>query len=131
MAPEGVSFQEQFQILIDAVPAPDGRPYNMASIAKATELSEQSLLYLLEGRRQYPRLNTLRQLCRFYGISLDYFDCVTEAECRAFLVQHAARQASPLVREIDRESESLSPPAKGNVLRLLERFRRLRGSGKY
>jgi transcriptional regulator with XRE-family HTH domain len=130
MAPEELSFQEQFRILIDAMPAPDGHPYSVAAIAKATELSEQSLFYLLEGKRQYPRLNTVRQLCRFYSISLDYFDCVTEADCRAFLVQHASQNASPIIHEIDKQSNTLTPLGKRNVLRLLERLRHLRGSSK-
>lgn len=130
MAPEGVSFHEQFRILIETVPSSDGRPYSLATIAKATELSEQSLVYLLEGRTQYPRLNTLRWLCRFYDISLDYFDCLTEADCRAFLIQRATQNASPIINEIDKQSNTLTPSGKRNVLRLLERLRHLRSSSK-
>lgn len=130
MAPDGVSFQEQFRILIGTIAAPDGHSYSLATIAQATDVSEQSLLYLLEGRTQYPRLNTLRRLCRFYDVSLDYFDCATEADCRTFLVQHAAQKASPIIREIDQQSNTLTPSGKHNVLRLLERLRHLRGSGK-
>ena len=94
------------------MPAPDGVPHSLAALAHATELSEQSLRYLLEGRTQYPRLNTVRRLCRFYDISLDYFGCETEAECRAYLAQLAAQRASPLVREIDQTAETLTPSAK-------------------
>ena len=130
MAPEGVSFQQQFRILIDTIAAPDGHSYRLATIAQATDVSEQSLVYLLEGRTQYPRLNTLRRLCRFYDISLDYFDCPTESDCRAFLVQRAARIAPPIIHEIDKQSNTLTSSGKRNVLRLLERLRHLRGSGK-
>ena len=131
MSPDSIQFQEQLRILIESVPAPDGLPHSLAAIARATELSEQSLHYLLDGRTQYPRLNTVRRLCRFYDISLDYFGCVTEAECRAYLVQSAARRASPLVREIDQVALTLTPWTKRRVARLLERFRNLRGSDKH
>lgn len=131
MASEGVSFQEQFRILVETLTAPDGTPYKLATIAQAVDVSEQSLAYLLDGRTQYPRLETLRRLCRFYDISLDYFSCETEPECRAFLVQHAAQRASPIVHQIDKESETLTPSAKSSVLRLLDRIRHLRSSGKH
>lgn len=130
MAPEGVSFQEQFRILLETLTTPDGTPYKLATIAQATDVSEQSLAYLLDGRTQYPRLNTVRRLCRFFDISLDYFECTTEAECRAFLVQRAAQSASPVIREINEQSETLTPSTKRSVIRLLERLRSLRRSSK-
>lgn len=130
MSPDGVQFQEQLRILIEFMPAPDGLPYTLAAIAQATELSEQSLRFLLEGRTEYPRLNTARGLCRFYDISLDYFGFETEAECRAYLARLAAQRASSLVREIDQTAETLTPSAKRRVLGLLERLRNRRGSNK-
>lgn len=130
MAPEGISFQEQMRILIETLPAPDGTPYKLAAIAQAIAVSEQSLTYLLDGRTQFPRLNTARRLCRFYGISLDYFTCTSEAECRVYLVQHASQNASPMIREIEEQSGTLSISGKRRVLRLLGRLRRLRRSSK-
>ena len=98
------------------MPAPNGQPHSLAAIARATELSEQSLHYLLEGRTEFPRLNTARRLCRFYDISLDYFGCETEADCRAYLAQLASQRASPLVREINQTAETLTPSAKRRAL---------------
>ncbi|MEO8391407.1 MAG: helix-turn-helix domain-containing protein [Chloroflexota bacterium] len=131
MMAEHFPFREQFRILIDSLPAPEGNKYSIASISDATGLSEQTLQYLLEGRTQYPVLDSARKLCRFFGISLDYFECETEAECHEFLAQNAAQQASSVVREIEQQADVLTQAAKGNVLRLLERFRYLRGSGKH
>lgn len=131
MSPDGIQFREQLQILIGSVPAPDGLPYSLAAIAEATELSEQSLRYLLEGRTEYPRLNTARRLCSFYDISLDYFGCETEADCRAYLAQLVSQRASPLLREIDQTADTLTPSSKRRVFRLLERFRNLGGSSKH
>ena len=131
MSPDGIDFHEQLRILIEFMPASDGLPHSLAAIAQATELTEQSLRYLLEGRTEYPRLNTARRLCRFYDISLDYFGCETEAACRAYLAQLASQRASSLVHEIDQTAETLTPSAKRRALGLLERFRNLRNSDKH
>ncbi len=131
MMPETLTFQDQLRILMEAVPAPDGRPYSLAAIAKASGLSQQNLSSLLEGHIQQPRLDTLRRLCRFYDISLDYFGSETENDCRAFFAQRAAEEALPIVLEIERETQSLTLAGKRNILRLLARVRQLRSSGKH
>ena len=131
MTPEHFPFREQLRILIDTLPSPEGNSYTVAAIAEATELTEKSIRNMLNGRTQNPHLDTLRQLCQFYQISLDYFECESPEECRTFLLQNAAQRASEVVREIDEQAETLTAPSKGNVLRLLERLRSLRGSGKH
>ena len=131
MENEGLSFQDQFQVLLDTVHATDGSPYSLAAISQGTGISVQNLSYLADGTTQHPRLETLRRLCRFYDITLDYFGCKTEADCRSYLMQRAAEGASLIVREIDQEAETLTPSAKGRILRFLERFRHLGGSGKH
>ena len=124
-------FREQLRILIQTIPAPDGNAYNITTIANATGLSAQSLLYMLDGRTNNPRLESLRSICRFYNISLDYFECSSEEECRSFLAQNAAHLASPLVREIDQKAEALTPSDKSRVLRLIDRVNVLRRLRKH
>ena len=119
-------FREQLRILIQTLPAPDGNAYDIPTIATATDLSAQSLLYMLDGRTNNPRLGSLRRICRFYNISLDYFECSSEEECRSFLAQNAVHLASPLVREIDQNAEALTPSDKSRVLRLIGRVNVLR-----
>jgi len=61
---------------------------------------------------------------KFYGISLDYFECKTEAECRDYLVQQRLLGASQLTQTIERETQAMSPRNKRNVLSLMEWIRR-------
>lgn len=124
-------FREQLQILIQSIPAPTGGVYDIPAIAKATGLSAQSLLYMLDGRTNNPRLDSLRSICRFYNISLDYFECRSEEACRSFLAQQAAHLASPLVHEIDQKSEALTQADKSRVLRLIDRLNVLRRLRKH
>ncbi len=119
-------FREQLRILIQTLPDRDGNAYDITAIASATDLSAQSLLYMLDGRTNNPRLDSLRRICRFYNISLDYFECSSEEECRSFLAQSAAHRASPLVREIDQNAETLTSSDKSRVLRLIGRVNVLR-----
>jgi transcriptional regulator with XRE-family HTH domain len=130
MATEPIPFQQQFQILLETLRDSQGLAYSVSAIAQAVELSEQALLYLLDGRSEYPRLDTLRRLCRFLHISLDYFQCETEADCRAFLVQALAQQSNTL-HAITVESEDISAGGQRNVLTILEWLRRARHSGKH
>lgn len=124
-------FREQLRILIQTLPADNGNVYDIHVIAKATGLSAQSLLYMLDGRTTNPRLDSLRRICRFYNISLDYFECSSEAQCRSFLAQNAAHLASPLIREIDQKAEALTPSDKSRVLRLIDRVNVLRRLRKH
>lgn len=119
---EPISFQQQFQILLDQLRDPQGKPYSLATLAQATGLSDQSLAYLLEGRSQFPRLDTLRALCRFYHISLDYFACETEADCHRYLLEQLAA-SSTLLNDIAVEAAALTPKGQRNVLTMLEWLR--------
>jgi len=119
-----LTFGEQLRILIDFYPNKHGQPDSITHIAEATDISVQTLLNLLDGTSASPRLDTARRICTFYGISLDYFDCESEGECIDYLVEQKVETASPLVHEIERETDELSQRGKRNVLSLIEWVRR-------
>ena len=125
MDSESITFQQQFQILIDRLRDPHGKPYSLGTLAQATALSDQSLAYLLEGRSQFPRLDTLRAICRFYHISLDYFACETEADCHRYLLAQLASSSS-LLNDIAVEAAALTPKGQRNVLTMLEWLRQMK-----
>ncbi len=125
MAVEPLSFQQQFHILINVLRDPQGKPYSMATLAKAAGVSDQSLSYLLDGQSQYPRLETLRAICSFYHISIDYFECDTESDCRAYLLECLA-ESSTLLHDIASEAQALTPRGQRNVLTMLEWLRQVK-----
>lgn len=94
-----LSLDRQLAVLLTEGVAPDGRPASPPQVAAAIGLSHQALLNLLQGKSRRPRLHTLRALCQFYAISLDYFDCPGEADCRAHLA----------VRQIAEQTLQLTP----------------------
>ena len=110
---------EQFRILLEW----SSSPQSLRSVAQATGLTPQALAKLLAGHAANPRLQTLRALCGYYGIALDYFDCATIADCQAYL--YAARcNGSPLLSRIESDLQTLSPRGQRNVLVVLEWMQR-------
>lgn len=130
MMTEPISFQEQFRILMDMLRDGHGKPYTLNTLAQAAAVSDQSLTYLLEGRSQFPRLDTIRAICRFYHISLDYFACETEEACRAYLLERLA-ESSSLLQNIASETAALTPKGKRNVLTMLEWLRQGKKSTRH
>ncbi len=104
-----LSLDRQLAVLLTEGVAPDGRPASPPQVAAAIGLSHQALLNLLQGKSRRPRLHTLRALCQFYAISLDYFDCPGEADCRAHLAARQIATASPTVRQIAEQTLQLTP----------------------
>lgn len=117
--PEPMSFHQQITILFEMMVDATGKPHSANAVAAQTGISQQTILNFITGTIQNPRLDNLRTLCRFFGISLDYFDCQTEAECRAFLAQHQINTQGEIIHEIAAQTESLSAKGKRNVLAVL------------
>ena len=113
------SLSHRFRLLAEFLTDETGHPYSPTRIAAATGISDQTLLNLISGKSDNPRLDTLQKLCAFYGISLEYFDCASEESCIAYLAQRRIESSSPLIHDIAAEAEALSPQGKENVLTLL------------
>jgi DNA-binding phage protein len=115
-----LSIMDHLQLLMTHIVDETGRPFSVTHIARATGLSQQTLLNLLHGRADNPRLDTLQQLCQFYRISLDYFDSKSKAQCLHSLAIQGRLGVDPLtLREIELEASSLSPETAQNVLTMM------------
>lgn len=123
-----ISFAKQFHILVETVVDERGRGVSIAALARATAIAEQSLLNLLSGKSETPRLETARRLCHFFGIDLDYFDQDNERACREYLAQRRNAHSLDLLQDIASEAETLSGKGQKHVLTLLEWLRRARSS---
>lgn len=114
--PSSMSMQSMLTLLWQYVPGDDGRPRTVAQVARATGIREQTLLNLLHGRVDDPRLDTLQKLIVCFGISLDYFGMASEAACLGYLAQQGKLGAAPdITQHIEQEATGLST----NVERIL------------
>ena len=109
----------QMQLLLEHTSAPNTRPYTITAVADMIGITPQTLLNMLHARIENPRLNTLRSLCRFYDISLDYFDLRTEDACLRYLHAHQLKHSPALVQQIQAEADRLTERGYRNILATL------------
>lgn len=114
-----VSVARQLHLLLEHTAEPNTRPYTITAVAEMIGITAQTLLNILHARIENPRLNTLRPLCRFYGISLDYFNLKTEEACRAYLYAHQLKHSPVLIQQIQAEADRLTEQGHRNILAAL------------
>src|SRR5512145_348325 len=107
-ADQPLTTTQQLQLLLSQIIAGQHQPCSLHEIAAATGLSVQTLAKLVNGQTQEPRLDTLRRLCQFYGISLDYFAGESAAACQAYLRQQRLTTAAEVIQEIAHQTQHLS-----------------------
>ena len=116
-----LTFRQQLQLLLDeGHPVVEGKFKTPADIARHIGVSHQTLMNLLQGKSQNPRLNTVRGLCELYGVSLNYFDCHSEEACRVHLLQEALHDDTKPLHEIATRAGTLSEQATARVLKLMD-----------
>ena len=109
----------QLTILFDAVQHEDQRPFTLQEVSDATGISVGTLSQLRTGRIENPQLNTLREICRFFGVPLRYFETRTEQECYA-LIQGTDDDNTPELNEIAFRATNLSPNSQRDVLTIIK-----------
>ncbi len=111
---------QQIHVLLEWTKEHRSRAFSLREVAAAAGISTQALSNILDGTTPDPRLNTLRNLCQLFQISLDYFSCQTEVACRDYLAQRLVDTGTPTVQQITSASEQLSSRARDNVLLVLQ-----------
>jgi transcriptional regulator with XRE-family HTH domain len=113
------TFAQQLRWLMTWAEQLGGRALTLREIAQGAGLSVQALQNLLSATTPDPRFNTVRGLCQFFQVSLDYFGCSTEAEAQAYLAQRALTVGPLTLQSIAHQSQTLNPRAQENVLLIL------------
>lgn len=110
---------EQLRILFEVVQHPDGRPYTMQEVSQQIDVSVAAISQMRTGRIQNPQLHTLRELCRFFGVPLRYFETRSAEECYAILAEKDGGDA-PEISEIALRATQLSPRSQRDILRIIQ-----------
>ncbi len=117
-ADQSISVAQQIRLLLEW--SEQQQHHTLREVAQAAGISTQALANILDGEAPDPRLNTLRGLCDFFQISLDYFACRTKEACQTYLARRTIQQSSPTILQITRASQQLSPRGQANVLVILQ-----------
>ena len=113
----------QFALLLNHLFAtrltPEGRPYTLTEVSKATGLSVPYLSYLRKGTINAVPVQRAAALARFFHVPLDYFGQVgPPVDTMDDLVREAL--AKPLVREVTLRAGKVGTVQRALVLQMLE-----------
>jgi len=112
---EYLPISQQVQILFDEVQHEDGRAFTLQEVSDGTGVSVGTISQLKTGKIQNPQLNTLRELCAFFGVPLRYFETKSVEECYA-LIHDPYTIDDPTMSEIAIRATHLSPRAQRDIL---------------
>src|SRR5574341_265071 len=97
---------EKIDILFEVVVKANGKPYKGKEVSKYTGVPETTISNLRHNPTLNPTIASLQELCKFFGVSLAYFDCNTPEECRVFIAKSRNRNGfdgvadNPVLSEI-------------------------------
>lgn len=69
-------------------------------ISRVTGIAWNNIRKIRVGENNNPSLHTIQALANYFGVKLDYFNCRSEEECRAYLGQIAAKDINDQVDAI-------------------------------
>ena len=109
---------EQLQVLFDEVMNHDGRPYSLQEVSDAIDVSIATLSQLRTGRIKNPQLHTVREICRFFGVPLRFFETKSVDECYAILAGENVEATGP-ISEIAFRASRLSEKSQQDILMMI------------
>lgn len=111
---------KQLNILFDTVLHPDGRPYTLQEVSKATGVSVGAISHMRTGRITNPQLSTIREIAHFFEVPLRYFETQTVEDCYALLMPATEPEERRPLHEISFRAMSLSPKAQRDILTIIK-----------
>lgn len=128
-------FDEQLNILLElSINPKTGRPYTLAEINENTGIAAPTLSQMRSGKIKNPQLSSLRDLCKHFGISMDYFTTKTRDECYAMITGGSQSAADThnieAVGELSFRARNLSEKSKADLYILLDWVKKLEGLRK-
>lgn len=115
--PDHFSFTDQINLLFEHRRRPDGHVYSLQEVGDATGISVPTLSQMRSGQNVNPRLNTLKPLAGFFGITLAFFESRTLEECLTHL--YSDKKLPPPVTDLALRAAHLSPEAQQDLVRMV------------
>lgn len=123
--PDPLPISEILDFLFHNIRKEGGREFSEYEVAKGINIGTSTLKAIRDGKTLNPGLDTIRNLCRFFGVPLTVFQCGSLEEIRNIL--ETQRQVlpnegdkNPVVQEIMLRSSNLSEAGKRDILKLVK-----------
>lgn len=114
---KSLPFSTLLNLLFEHVRDEEGQTYTDAAVAKATGMSQSSLSALRRNITNNPRLDNLKAVANFFGVSLNYFNA-SSIEEGISLIASARHQSQPDA-ELAMRLTNLSDEARADLERIL------------
>lgn len=115
------SLAELVNLLFEEIRRPDGKPFTEKEVSEQVLISHKALNHIRTGQTPNPGFLAIREISRFFGISLDFFAVKTRSECYRFLREQQPPSSTPAwVDEITFRSLELSESARQDLLRVIQ-----------
>jgi transcriptional regulator with XRE-family HTH domain len=115
---EPLPLKDLINFLFDHVRHPEGRPYTTQEVADHVRISHATINQLRTGRIKSPTLATLHELCRFFNVPLNFWECTSYDECYAVLAE-GRKALSTETAEIAFRASALSPKSQQDLLKII------------
>jgi transcriptional regulator with XRE-family HTH domain len=96
----------------------DGTTYTERDVAQATGMSQSTLSAIRRGIIQNPRIDSIKALCRFFQVKLDYFDSSSVAEALEHMA--AGRTEAPHDMKLAMRLNRLTDDARRDLDRIID-----------
>lgn len=114
---KSLPFSNLLNLLFEYIRDEDGQTYSDAAVSKATGMSQSSLSALRRNITNNPRLDNVKAVANFFGVSLNYFSAESVEEGISFIA-HDRHQNEPNV-ELATRFTNLSEEARNDLERIL------------
>ncbi len=112
---EPLPLKDLINFLFATLLHPEGRPYLTQEVVDQVRISHATINQLRTGRNKNPTLPTLQEICRFFKVPLNFFECTSYEECYAILAGQRASEF-PQAAEIAFRASRLSEKSQHDLL---------------
>ena len=114
---KSLPFSTLLNLLFEHVRDGDGQTYTDAAVAKTTGISQSSLSALRRNITNNPRLDNVKAVANFFGVSLNYFAAESLEEGISLIASD--RHQNPPDVELATRLTNLSDEARNDLERIL------------
>lgn len=115
---ESLPFSKLFNLLFEHVRDSDGKVFTDSEVSKTTGMSQSSISALRRNITNNPRLDNVKAVAKFFGVSLNYFSARSEQEAINLIVD-SKHENSPDI-ELATRLTNLSDEARQDLESILK-----------
>lgn len=115
---ESLKFSTLMNLLFEQIRDADGQVYTDSHVSRVTGMSQSSISALRRNITNNPRLDNVKAIADFFGVSLNYFSAQTEKEAINLIANSKHKKSADV--ELATRLTNLSEEARQDLERILK-----------